>query len=594
MSDLLLLAAHLRALSDDQLRSILRQRQVSLQSKDFFELAEQLLSPKSIEAAVCKLTFGEAAAMGALLEKSTGDGSNAGASEQFENLALIHALAVHQNSKLKVLNTVAEVVGKEFNERLANAPESILRPASEATIDRDSLDALAAISAFEFQLGLTELVLDLEQRAIKLVGKNGVSMADHKRLAAQLRKPIEIAKGIYQFAESLHLIEVRDARWTLSVTAQNWLQLEIVDRWKLCVAAWIDSLSITAGTELASFFELHAEAKLSQALEHVFVLADKNLQGQLRHLVILAEWCGLAVQDHPTNLLLDVLNERFEKAEATLVRHLPRQVSELIIQADQTIIAPGPLPTAIEVQLRQFVELEQVSVATSYRLTALSITHGLEVGLTETQIRQLLTNLSSKPLPQPVDYLLRETAARFGRLTIASGTSVDRSLIKSSEGILLTEILNDSRLRPYGLKPLTAQTLSSRFEPEVLYFGLRENGYLAVRVNADGKVISDLANSAQVSRADLRVDKITAFIQELRNSDQRIGSQPNDDDLLRQLQLAIKNKTELTIEIQLRDSSTARYRMMPKSLANGRLRGLDAKADAERVLPLAQITRIEF
>jgi len=85
----------------------------------------------------------------------------------------------------------------------------------------------------------------------------------------------------------------------------------------------------------------------------------------------------------------------------------------LIVQADLSLIAPGPLDTATESVLRKFTDLEQVSVASTYRLSALSLSHGLECGLTVSQIRTMLLELNGKALPQPVEYLLKEAEARL-------------------------------------------------------------------------------------------------------------------------------------------------------------------------------------
>ena len=602
MSDLLLVANGLRRGTDQQLRNIIRQRQVSLQSKDFLELAEQLLTSKSIESALAKLTATELEALSMLLQ--TASGAAAAENSALYNLAHVHALAVEtENIKLiQVPETIASIARVKLGGLPAdfatqptvkvNEPASNLP--SNPNPSNENLDALGAIAAFELQLGLTELVLDLDQRQVRVIGKNKVGLGDYKRLATQLRKSVDDAKILYAFAEQLQLIEIQNGRWQLTPIAANWLQIDIPERWQACVENWIDALGPNAVNEFAARILAQPQQSVSQSLSQTFILADKNVQAQLSQLVVLAQWCGLAVADQPTRLMTQVLTGDHKSAKENLQAHLPAEVAQLIIQADQTLIAPGPLPTNIEVTLRRFVELEQVSVATSYRITALSVTHGLETGLTEDDIRQLLASLSNKPLPQPIDYLIRETASRFGRLTVASGQSPDRAIIQSKDGILLTEILNDVRLRPYGLRPIAAQSLSSRFEPDVLYFGLRENGFLAVRVDASGQVISPRKSLENKPSDSARIDKYQTFIDSLRQTESRIGSQPSDDDLLRQIQLAIKNKTELTLHLTMRDGSAATYRIHPKSLANGRVRGLDAKADAERVLPLAQVTRIEF
>jgi hypothetical protein len=89
-------------------------------------------------------------------------------------------------------------------------------------------------------------------------------------------------------------------------------------------------------------------------------------------------------------------------------------------------------------------------------------------------------------------------------------------------------------------------------------------------------------------------DPVIELIEQLRKADDRVGAEPDDQDLLRQIQLALKNKAELNVVLTSRDGSEVEFRVLPTSLANGRLRGLDKKADIERTLPLERIVRVTF
>jgi hypothetical protein len=77
----------------------------------------------------------------------------------------------------------------------------------------------------------------------------------------------------------------------------------------------------------------------------------------------------------------------------------------------------------------------------------------------------------------------------------------------------------------------------------------------------------------------------------LREQDAKLGASPDDDDLQRQIQLAIKNKTRAKFTVA---SSTGEIEFLlePIGIANGRLRAKDRKADIERTLPLTSIIRV--
>jgi hypothetical protein len=206
------------------------------------------------------------------------------------------------------------------------------------------------------------------------------------------------------------------------------------------------------------------------------------------------------------------------------------------------------------------------------------------------EIRELLQKLSGNSIPQPIEYLLNEAESRFGRLQIIGGELNERSIIQSTDKVLLAEILNESKLKPFSLTQLEDGSLASRFEPEVLYFGLREVGFVAIRVDEIGQVISPLEATKQTIDAE-KTNNVAADITRLRAQDAKLGDTPDDDDLQRQIQLAIKNKARARFTVT---SSTGEIEFLlePIGIANGRLRAKDRKADIERTLPITSIIRV--
>jgi hypothetical protein len=125
----------------------------------------------------------------------------------------------------------------------------------------------------------------------------------------------------------------------------------------------------------------------------------------------------------------------------------------------------------------------------------------------------------------------------------------------------------------------------------LVYFTLRDAGYVAVRVNEKNQVISPTETAERESLAE-SAKSVANDIQRLRDQDAKLGSEPDDDDLLRQIQLAIKNKATALVTLQSASGESMEYLIQPVGLANGRLRAKDRKADVERTLPLASITSI--
>lgn len=580
MSDLLELAGALRKHTDEQLVELLTRRNLPGSVVDFLDLAQVLLAPKAVTESIRKLSADEVAALRAIYDGST---------DRQPTLELL-GLAVPAGQGSKLPDPVATAFQQVLTE--TNTPKELVATEPAAT-DFGAL-AQAAIAFFETQQALTELILDVDQNHIRLVGKSGIGIGDVKRLATQLDKDNAHAKLLYRTAIGLRLIQLSGARWWLTPAAEKWLRSNPRERFETMAAYWVAGLGTVGAGQLHNLLA-SGEKSLSILLARVFPLANHSLDNHLAELEQLSTAIGLASDNRITELLPLVIDGHLAEASKAIARDLPKTVEQLIVQADLSLIAPGPLATEFELKIRNFASVEQIGLASSYRLSPATLSHALECGDSIDEIRALLTRLSGKVLPQPVEYLLREAQARFARLRISEGSGEERSRLQSNDALLLTEVLNDSRLRPFALRASNAATVTTRFEPDVLYFGLRDIGYVAVLVDSAGKVLSPRKHKSWRELTGETVDSgIQATVQALRSSDLRVGQEPDDQDLVRQLQLAIKTKSTLVVTVTDRSGAEVDFRVLPTSLANGRLRALDRKADAERTLPVDRIVRLSY
>jgi hypothetical protein len=279
-----------------------------------------------------------------------------------------------------------------------------------------------------------------------------------------------------------------------------------------------------------------------------------------------------------------VLSNKLASAAKALESRLPAQQDRIIIQADLSIITPGPLVSALEVQLRKFADTESIGLATSYRISPLSISCGLEEGMTEQEIRLLLQKLNGTGLPQPVDYLIRETAERFGRLKIVA--TEKGSLLISSDELLAKQITMDSKLKTLMLGN-SASGITSGLEPQALYHALRESGYLAILVDEAGKVIAP----SSIHKSSNENAVFLEQIERLRAQDVEMADAAPASDMERKILLALKTKSLLQVQINA-NGKIMDFLLEPIGMANGRLRARDRKADIERTLPVSAITSI--
>ena len=458
------------------------------------------------------------------------------------------------------------------------------RELSAAEIDRD-----ASLAIFDVIQALTELIFELEQRYIREVGKRGVGLPDVKRLAAHLSKSNEYAKQVFELAQFANLAEIEGSRWQLGQRAENWISWSDRERWSHLAETWLSLLGDEAARELLAI--LPAES-FERRLAEVYPFADSTATNRIKKVAEIANLIGLIANSQATSWL-GLLSTSLQTASERAIAGLPSAAERVIIQADLTLIAPSPLPTELEISLRRFADTEQIGMASSYRLSALSVSHGLETGLAIDEIRALLLSLSAKELPQPVDYLLKEAESRFARLKVYAIKSGAHSQIVSTDKILLAEIHNDQRLKPFALHFDEAGSLHSRFEAELVYFALREANFVAVRVDENGTVLSPQKLSSKNKVSEQR-QSVVEDITRMREADTQGTSDPDDDDLLRQIQLAIKYKAKMVIVLKTSNGEQVEYLVEPVGVANGRLRAKDRKADLERTLPLSSVVSISI
>jgi hypothetical protein len=587
MSDQLRIAGALRKLTDAQLIALARLRSVNTTNlRDFFDYAEALASEKSIRAALATLP----AASLAPLWNATASSSIGKLAEHPE---IANLLLVEPDS-----GKVFDVVEKVVSEMPISKPESVSIQTSEKTVE--DIDRDARMHIFELIQAITEVVLDLEQRYIREVGKRSIGLPEVKRLASHLNQDVAYAKRVFELCLLTSIATIENSRWQLGDKAQFWLTANDQDRWQYLAECWVEQAnpralfdSKAAKSADNALTVMPAGEFFYQRFALVYWQQLPETQSHIDFISQLAETIGLTSELAATSWFNTLITKGVSAAAKQMAEGLPQTDRRLIVQADLSLIAPNPLATELEVELRTFAETEKIGLASSYRLSALSVSNGLECGMSMSRIRGLLEELSGKALPQPVEYLLTDAERKFGKIAVQADNKLGFSLVLSDDKVTLAQLYNDIKLKPLSLHYDEAGRLVSRFETEVLYYALRDAGYAAVRVDGDGKVISPKTIATPQQHVD-DTSRIASDIARIREADTKIGTEPDDDDLLRQLQLAIKLKSKISVVLDLGGGKQVTYLIEPVGLANGRLRAKDRKADVERTLPISSIVSIEL
>jgi hypothetical protein len=551
---------------------LVHERSLSLaEFKDFFDLAQAVLTPKSQALIISSMSNSEIGSLRSLLAEEKVS------KEQVSFLA----------SDLLVWSAKEPVVYDWLAERLKENPRTAsLRIVTEQQIapDQESIDRDCGIHSFEAMQSVTELVFSLDQHFVREVSKGSMGLPDVKRLSSHLGKSKEYVKAIVELAKVSGVIAISEKRFHPTDLADSWIASDPKSRWQVLANAWLAILGASGSKELALQLAQNPSKSLAELVGSSFPLVNASAQSRISRVAELADAIGLSGNGFAASWLGVVLAGKVATAAKSVDQRLPAQQERIIVQADLSIIAPGPLSSTLEIELRKFTDTENIGLATGYRISPLSISCGLEEGMTEKQIRTLLEKLSGTAIPQPVDYLISETASRFGRLKITGHESGSKLI--STDELLATQILMDSKLKSFGLRKSEGEIVSL-LEPESLYHALRENGYLAIRVDGNGKVIAPSALHKNNSHTAMFEDQLAR----LRKQDLEIADQAPESDVDRKIQLALASKSILLVEINA-NGKVMNFVLEPIGLANGRLRARDRKADIERTLPVSAITSI--
>jgi hypothetical protein len=170
---------------------------------------------------------------------------------------------------------------------------------------------------------------------------------------------------------------------------------------------------------------------------------------------------------------------------AAMHPHLPEPVEHVLLQADLTAIAPGPLAGGLATFMRLVADVESRGGATVYRFTPDSVRRSLDAGWSVDQVLGALTDASHTPVPQPLDYLIRDVARRHGQARVGAM----RAYIRCDDEATLGAMVADRELSPLQLRSIAPTILMSPVAAETVLDFLRENGFAPAAETPEGGII---------------------------------------------------------------------------------------------------------
>ena len=174
-----------------------------------------------------------------------------------------------------------------------------------------------------------------------------------------------------------------------------------------------------------------------------------------------------------------------ETVVALLDPLLPVPVDHFLVQADLTLVVPGPPEPGLAAELSLIAESESRGGASVYRVTPDTVRRALDAGYTASDIHALFQRRSRTALPQALSYLIDDVARRHGGLR--AGTA--GAYLRSDDEALISEVLADRRLSGLDLRRLASTVLATPHTVSRLLMLLRDAGYAPVPEDATGAAV---------------------------------------------------------------------------------------------------------
>jgi hypothetical protein len=399
--------------------------------------------------------------------------------------------------------------------------------------DATQVDRTAAGAAFTV-VRLVEDLLELwANEPPKALRAGGIGVRERNRAMAALDLDDAGLALVAEVAAAAGLLAVGgelDEAWLPTTAYDGWLGQDVAERWADLVEAWLASTRVPglAGTDdrgrtmsllgpeldrsvapqlrRAALDEL-AAAPPAAAASTESILARLRWQaprrgGRLRDDLVTAalheaETLGLVGRGALGRPGRELLGGDTDAAVRSLTALLPEPLDHVLLQADLTAVAPGPLRSDLAARLRMAADVESTGGATVYRFSDSSVRRALDAGWSVTDLLGLLEAHSRTPVPQPLSYLVEDVGRRHGRIRVGAASSY----LRCDDEALLGEIAADRRLAALRLRRLAPMVLAAQAAPEVVLERLRAAGYAPAAETAEGDV---LVHRADAQRAPVR------------------------------------------------------------------------------------------
>ncbi|HEX2902479.1 MAG TPA: helicase-associated domain-containing protein [Jatrophihabitans sp.] len=544
--------------------------------------------------------------------------------------------------------------------REAPAGQVSATPPGLGVIERGgaAIDGTASTAVLDIVRLAELLVQAIADDPVGQLRSGGVGVRDLRRLAKQLDQAEDIVALLLEVSAEAGLLassSVMDPTFLPTTEFDDWLAADTAQRWVRLAAAWLGMTrqpslvgqrddrdktiaALSADVERHSapglrrqLLQLLADLPPGQAPDSAAaVLAQLAWRAPRRAAAhrsaataLLAEAATLGITGYGAitsfaRALLDGMTAEAVRAEANaadLLRvALPAAVAEFLLQPDLTVVVPGPPTPELQRELGLTADLESSGGASVYRISPGSLRRALDAGRTGDDLLRFFAERSRTPVPQALEYLVRDAATQHGRLRVGAATSY----LRCDDVALLDRVLAEPALAALGVQRIAPTVLVTGAALAPLLERLRAHGYAPAAESADGSALSlateqprlsvrPQSRNSRVRSSTIPEQQLVEVVQRLRAAEKLTAAinhattRVSQDipgvtsaSILEILRTAVRE--DLTIAIgYVDDTGTPSQRTLsPISVGGGVVRGYDPSDTRLRSYPLQRITTVSL
>src|SRR4051794_16121629 len=527
----------------------------------------------------------------------------------------------------------------------ADAGRRVDEPPAPATSERAQslVDRAAAGAAFEL-VRRTELLLDRwGTRPPGALKAGGLGVRDLRATAALLHVEPDVAALVIETAAAAGLLDQGmtddvDAAWLPTDAYDAWLVAPPAQRWVALARAWLTSPRLVSAVGgrigdkpvnalspdlarswlvslrqdlLAELDDLPTDhalapgtgvASLFQRLRWRRPRRPAARLEQVGPLLAEAALLGISGLDAMSGFGR-VLVEGEEPTHA-LEELLPSPVDHILLQADLTAIAPGPLEQELARKLALVADVESRGGATVYRFAASSVRRAFDAGWSAAEVHDFVSSTSRTPVPQSLTYLVDDVSRRFG--TLRAGHA--ESFLRSDDETALTELVHAPGAESLRLRRIAPTVVVSDVPLGTLLPRIRELGLAPVVEGVDGtvRVARPDVFRARVARRRAPAGtgartaaRTAAVVSAIRVGDRSTAGRPTrgasastPTDVIAMLRQAAEGREQLVIGYVGNDGTVAERMVTPERVEGGQVTAYDERSDSQRSFALHRITAV--